>query len=358
MPGLTLTPNVVIPYLVTDKPYRLRFLAPEYVGTSRTFYRYFVDDPADGALVVDTTGFNYAIGTTFQQSVPVFNGQEMSLRLRVDIPPRAFDTAYVVTGSHPPEKVRAGASTTQQALWAFRGADYRIEWTVLGGSGLLTVKVYDETHGGLEVPFAPFATTGQGPRNANGWCFADNAFRNPTDTLKRTSAHLFVCGGYISLNWNPETGRGDSLGASIATIQAGDEWMALGHKLKGTAPGYNVYELTATPGYEDLDSTYKLNVKVVPNPYIVFNEWERTSDNRMVKFTHLPLNSTVRIYTPSGDLVKTLRHQGDGTTPQERGGTESWNLLNSNDQLIASGVYIFHVESDIGECTGKFVVIH
>jgi hypothetical protein len=358
MPGLALTSSVVVPYDVTATPYRLRFLGPEYVGTSRTRYHYFVEDPADGSLIVDTAAFTYTVGADFEQSVPVFNGQELSLALTVDIPSRAYDTAYVVSGSYPPEKVRAASSVTQQALWAFRGADYRIEWATLEGSGLLTAKVYDETHGGLEVPFAPFTTTGQGPQNANGWCFVDNAFRAPTDTLKTKSANIYICGGFVALNYNSETGRGDTLGAMISSIQAGDEWMALGHKGQGTAPMYNEYAVTAVPGTEDTDSTYALNVKVVPNPYIVFDEWESKSENRMLKFTHLPMNCTVRIFTLSGDLVKALVHTHNGDSPQENGGTESWDLLNSNDQLIASGVYMYHVESDVGEFTGKFAVIH
>jgi hypothetical protein len=356
-PGLAVTSTVVIPFEVTATPYRLRFLGPEYVGTSRTNYRYFVTD-ADGELTVDTTAFIYAVGDAASLSVPVFNGQELVLDLDVQIPGRGFDTAYVVTGSYPPEKIRPAASVTQQALWAFRGSDFRVEWAVLEGSGELTAKVYDVTKGDAEVPYLPFATTGQGPKNANGWCFADRVYRNPTDTLKTSTAQMFICGGYVSLNFNEESQRGDTLGSMLNSIQVGDEWMMLGHKEEGTAPMYNVYELVSTPGSEDLDSTYTLNVKVVPNPYIVFDEWEASSENRMVKFTHLPMTCTIRIFTLSGDLVQTLNHTSDGEQPHEDGGTESWDFVNSNEQLIASGVYIYHVESDVGEFTGKLVLIH
>jgi hypothetical protein len=31
--------------------------------------------------------------------------------------------------------------------------------------------------------------------------------------------------------------------------------------------------------------------------------------------------------------------------------------LSANRQLVSSGVYIFHVRSDVGEQVGKFVVI-
>ena len=40
------------------------------------------------------------------------------------------------------------------------------------------------------------------------------------------------------------------------------------------------------------------------------------------------------------------------------GGTEVWNLLNRADALVASGVYVFYVESKVGNQIGKFAVIH
>ena len=112
------------------------------------------------------------------------------------------------------------------------------------------------------------------------------------------------------------------------------------------------------PGYERTDSTYEYVVRVVPNPYIVFNPWETTTSQRIIKFTNLPGKCVIRVFTLSGDLVKVIRHRSVGEQPLERGGTATWDLLNDNQQLIASGVYVYHVESDIGEYTGKFAFIH
>jgi hypothetical protein len=61
--------------------------------------------------------------------------------------------------------------------------------------------------------------------------------------------------------------------------------------------------------------------------------------------------------------VKTLLHRetadfsGQTTVPNNAGGDEWWDLLSENRQLISSGVYIFHIQSDIGEQVGKFVII-
>jgi len=43
--------------------------------------------------------------------------------------------------------------------------------------------------------------------------------------------------------------------------------------------------------------------------------------------------------------------------PNNAGGDEWWNLLSDMGQLVASGIYIFHVRSEVGDQVGKFVVV-
>ncbi len=109
-------------------------------------------------------------------------------------------------------------------------------------------------------------------------------------------------------------------------------------------------------------------VAVVPNPYrgdIAYYQynppWERpgtTRDrwleqDRRVQFINLPARCEIRIYTLSGDLVRTLRHES-----YEKG-FEDWNLTSDIGQAIASGIYLFTVKNlGSGEVqVGKFVVI-
>ena len=109
-------------------------------------------------------------------------------------------------------------------------------------------------------------------------------------------------------------------------------------------------------------------VAVVPNPYRgdagyqSFNpRWERPPDtrarwmeqDRRIQFINLPARCEIRIYTVSGDLVQTLRHESSTQ------GYEDWNLTSSVGQAISSGIYLFTVEDvENGEVqTGKFVVI-
>ncbi len=95
------------------------------------------------------------------------------------------------------------------------------------------------------------------------------------------------------------------------------------------------------------------DIKVVPNPYIVRNNWEPSRDYSRIAFTHLPDECTIRIYTISGDHLATLEHESS-----DFDGNENWNLLTKNRQKIAAGIYIFHVDSPYGEKIGKFAVIH
>jgi hypothetical protein len=94
------------------------------------------------------------------------------------------------------------------------------------------------------------------------------------------------------------------------------------------------------------------DIKVVPNPYIVRNLWEPSRDYSRLAFTHLPDKCTIRIYTIAGDHIRTLEHESP-----ELDGNENWDLLTKNNQKIAAGIYIFHVESQYGEKIGKFAVV-
>ncbi len=100
------------------------------------------------------------------------------------------------------------------------------------------------------------------------------------------------------------------------------------------------------------------DIKVVPNPYIISATWERKrlgdpklgEPIRDIAFTNLPPECTINVYTLDGNLVKTIEHS-DGT------GTEFWDLRSFSNQLIATGIYIYHVKSSAGERVSKFAVV-
>ena len=95
------------------------------------------------------------------------------------------------------------------------------------------------------------------------------------------------------------------------------------------------------------------NIRVVPNPHSVsgltypgISEMEQNKIN----FMNIPGECTIKIYTSGGTLIHTIEHN-DGTR------LASWDLRTEFNQYPASDMYVFVVESDLGNYIGKFVVI-
>jgi len=103
--------------------------------------------------------------------------------------------------------------------------------------------------------------------------------------------------------------------------------------------------ISTTQAKVDMDK-----IKVVPNPYFVRNILDVDPNVSHLMLTHLPERCTIRLYTLAGNLIQIIEHTS-GT------GQEIWNALTRNDQIPASGVYIFHVSSEFGEKVGRFAVI-
>ena len=91
-------------------------------------------------------------------------------------------------------------------------------------------------------------------------------------------------------------------------------------------------------------------IRVVPNPYLGNAKWEYSVGERQIQFVNLPDQCTIRIYTLAGELLRTINHD-NGT------GVENWNMLSEAGQGIASGVYMFHIDSPYGKHIDKFAVI-
>jgi len=120
-------------------------------------------------------------------------------------------------------------------------------------------------------------------------------------------------------------------------------------------------------------------VLVVPNPYRVdrdytyenggweglMKSWNETK--RVVKFIHLPEGEwTLRVFTLTGDQIITISNTQSGgyvvggvytDSYSATRGELSWNLLSENRRALASGVYVYSVESKFGTQIDKFVLI-
>lgn len=100
------------------------------------------------------------------------------------------------------------------------------------------------------------------------------------------------------------------------------------------------------------------DIYVVPDPYVVGNSFESIYElagytQRRVDFVNLPPQCTIRIFTASGKLVTTLKHD-----ELMDFGRHSWDLTSEDGPEVAFGIYFFVVESpDVGTFRGKFAVI-
>jgi hypothetical protein len=112
----------------------------------------------------------------------------------------------------------------------------------------------------------------------------------------------------------------------------------------------------------------KLSVQVYPNPYIGDQryyeaKYERPKSEsessepdhlRRIHFVNLPPKCTLKIYTLDGDLVRSIDHEGPTSDWSSK---IYWDMRTRNNELVASGIYLFSVESEWGNQVGKFVII-
>ena len=148
---------------------------------------------------------------------------------------------------------------------------------------------------------------------------------------------------------------------SVTAFAAPDTVFQLEEFLE-SAVEQNIIEVLPGP---PADTTGKEKVMIIPNPYrgdfdYTSIGWEYprpglawTEEDRRIVFMNLPPHCKIRIYTLGGDLVREIEHNDPVV------GWESWDLLSSEHQAIAPGIYIYSVENlDTGDVqVGKFVVI-
>jgi hypothetical protein len=235
--------------------------------------------------------------------------------------------------------------------WALRGAvTFEITWKTIDAN-TITATINDVTNNAT-VPFC--ATWGDnwsfGPVNL-AYPEVNSQFLTSDNLSSRT--YFYICGTKIyfnflgseayPMNWDNRPVDGEVW----RFYCSGDVVPSSGNTFTITSTGFSF-------GARKLD-----NVKVVPNPYIVRNPWEVSSDYGELRFTNLPDECEIRIYTLAGNLIKTLEHTVEATAASAiQGGTEKWDILTDNNQRPASGIYIYHIETPDGDTkTGKFALI-
>ncbi len=94
------------------------------------------------------------------------------------------------------------------------------------------------------------------------------------------------------------------------------------------------------------------DVFVAPNPYIEGDPNHSFGEPtpRKIEFRNLPEKAVIKIFTISGDLVRTLEHG-----PDQQGnlsGSIAWDQRSDSGLLVAPGLYIYVIKSEAEESSG------
>ena len=114
-----------------------------------------------------------------------------------------------------------------------------------------------------------------------------------------------------------------------------------------------VNDFTAAASNLDLSK-----VHTVPDPYYVTSEYEVDWTSKIIKFVNLPTQATIRIYSASGVLVRVLNFNSADAGNDPSGGVLDWNVRNRSNQIVASGVYFYHVESGDARYIGRMTIVN
>jgi hypothetical protein len=131
--------------------------------------------------------------------------------------------------------------------------------------------------------------------------------------------------------------RGESYHYAVTAVDDGTQntdGVHPGQKLESSryANRSSVAAIPFLPGEPTTD-----RVRVVPNPFIIgAQDYNFTGNSDQILFANLPPYCTLRIYTATGDLIKTIDHQTGSAD-------EIWDQVTESTQYVASGVYILQI---------------
>lgn len=102
---------------------------------------------------------------------------------------------------------------------------------------------------------------------------------------------------------------------------------------------FNTNDIVANPNSDHAKRSALDLIGVVPNPYYAYSQYEGSRLDNRVKFINLPQKTTIKIFTFSGTLVRTIKKDDESTSVD-------WDLKNQANVPIASGMYIIHVDAE------------
>ena len=363
---VTVEPMVLAPNKVTGDQYKIVWQGAKQIGPGAYMtgpgYQppaYEIINTTTNQTVVEQQPFDWY--EPFQGAVevlsPMFDGIVLKITgVDVDYGSPAENpisnvelTAGSVSGwSVDIQSPGVGENTWPNVFWATYYRPHRYSITFVDDTH---VKVVDEDTG-EEIQFNDQRAEGYAILGA-GW--GDTFSREATPDFFR----IYIRGGYVYIkDPNQEISAGDVFTVEMGGISAPRD----GDELLLTTEGESLAP-------EDIKADLE-RIRVVPNPYFITNRAVTAEGTDKIFFTHLPPRCTIRIYTLVGELVREIEHESfapfnadERLAQGDKGGTETFDLLNLYNQALASGVYIYHVEARddsndvIGNKIGRFAII-
>ncbi|HTT67090.1 MAG TPA: hypothetical protein VMF70_03600, partial [Gemmatimonadales bacterium] len=165
-----------------------------------------------------------------------------------------------------------------------------------------------------------------------------------------TKWHLKVLDGMVDATCSTYT---PATPAAAATACSGYSYTPLPYR-QPYVPGLSL-KIQVTRGFTLAAASGDLTrIHTVPDPYYNHSGYETAGGPRQLRFVNLPDRAIIRVYSVSGILVRVLTHN-DPTG----GGEEPWDLLTREGQLVASGVYFWHVEAPDGRTrVGRMTIVN
>ncbi len=188
------------------------------------------------------------------------------------------------------------------------------------------------------------------------WYFAPNGYAVDIATLEAgTDNTTFeVFGRTVFVAWNLDDVSDGSIDAdpSLLLPEIGTVFRITttkpnqpGDSFAFSTDGLGARERTLDEARAAID-----DIGVTPNPYKGASSYEVSQLVDEVRFTNMPNQATIRVFTLAGTLIRTLeKNSASASFP--------WDLTTDDGLPIASGMYVIHVETELGEKVLKLGVV-
>jgi hypothetical protein len=128
--------------------------------------------------------------------------------------------------------------------------------------------------------------------------------------------------------------------------------------------GESLFEFDVIPPIvgEDITADFRdglRDVRVVPNPYIMYSVYEQETGTRRILFTNLPPEGRIRIYTAAGQFVQEMTWEPEDLVGN---GDLFYNLRTREGNELSAGLYLYLVQATgpaggNAKKLGKFIII-